>query len=76
MDKKYAKVIIDNRAHNTDKPYTYLIKPEMVDIIQKGMRVLVPFGMGNRKIIGIIIEICDDYEEKYKLKEIIDILVK
>ena len=74
MDKKYAKVIIDNRAHNTDKPYTYLIKPEMVDIIQKGMRVLVPFGMGNRKIIGIIIEICDDYEEKYKLKEIIDIV--
>ena len=39
MDKKYAKVIIDNRAHNTDKPYTYLIKPEMVDIIQKKKQV-------------------------------------
>lgn len=62
MNKKYAKVIIDNRAHSTDKPYTYLIKPEIEDILEIGMRVLVPFGMGNRKIIGIVIEICDSYE--------------
>ncbi|NMA87438.1 MAG: primosomal protein N' [Tissierellia bacterium] len=74
MDKKYAKVIIDNRAHSTDKPYTYLIKPEMIDILEIGMRVLVPFGMGNRKIIGIVIETCDSYEGNYKLKSIIDIL--
>ncbi len=38
MDKKYAQVIVDNRAYSTDKPYTYLIRPEMRDIIQKGMR--------------------------------------
>ena len=74
MNEKYAKVIINNRGHSTDKPYTYLIKPEMVDIIEIGMRVLVPFGMGNRKIIGIVIEICHSYEGNYKLKNIIDIL--
>ncbi|NMB08797.1 MAG: primosomal protein N' [Tissierellia bacterium] len=74
MDKKYAQVIVDNRAYSTDKPYTYLIRPEMRDIIQKGMRVLVPFGMGNRKIIGIVVEIKEDYEGKYKLKSIIDLI--
>ena len=61
MDRKYAQIIIDNRASSTDKPYTYLIKPEMEDIIQEGMRVLIPFGRGNRKIIDIIIKIEDHY---------------
>ncbi len=40
----------------------------MIDILEIGMRVLVPFGMGNRKIIGIVIETCDSYEGNYKLK--------
>ena len=74
MGRKYAQIIIDNRASSTDKPYTYLIKPEMEDIVQEGMRVLIPFGTGNRKIIGIIIKIDDHYDGKYKLKSIIDIL--
>ena len=74
MDKKYAQVIIDNKASSTDRPYTYLIEPEMADIIQEGMRVLVPFGIGNRKIIGIIIRIDNYYEGNFKLKNIIDII--
>ncbi len=74
MDRKYAQIIIDNRATSTDKPYTYLIKPEMEDIVQEGMRVLIPFGTGNRKIIGIIIKIDNHYDGEYKLKSIIDIV--
>ena len=74
MSRKYAQIIIDNRASSTDKPYTYLISPEMEDIVQEGMRVLIPFGRGNRKIIGIIIKIDDHYDGKYKLKSIIDIV--
>ena len=74
MGRKYAQIIIDNRASSTDRPYTYLIKPEMEDMVQEGMRVLIPFGRGNRKLIGIVIKIEDNYDEEYKLKSIIDIV--
>ncbi|HSH36168.1 MAG TPA: primosomal protein N', partial [Schnuerera sp.] len=74
MIEKYAQVIIDNKASSTDKPYTYLIEPEMVESIEEGMRVLVPFGRGNRVIKGIVINIHNDYEKNYKLKKIIDII--
>lgn len=74
MNKKYAEVIIDNRGSSTDKPYTYIIEPDMVETIEEGMRVLVPFGRGNRVIKGIVINIKDCYEEGYSLKSIIDTL--
>ncbi|WP_223376054.1 primosomal protein N' [Schnuerera sp. xch1] len=74
MNKKYAQVIIDNKASNTDKPYTYIVKPDMVDTIEVGMRVLVSFGKGNRIIKGIVIKIDNKYNKKYKLKSIIDVI--
>ena len=74
MNKKYAQIIIDNRASSTDKPYTYSIPSDMFDIIEEGMRVLVPFGRGNRVIIGIVIKIQNYYEKDYRLKSIIDVI--
>lgn len=74
MNKKYAQVIIDNRASSTDKPYTYVMEPDMAEIIKEGMRVLVPFGRGNRIIKGIVIKTQDYYEKDYKLKSIIDVI--
>ncbi len=74
MKKKYAQVIVDNRATSTDRPYTYIIEPNMLDELQEGMRVLVPFGKGNRILKGIVISIDEDYNKKYKLKSIIDII--
>lgn len=74
MEKRYAQVIIDNRASSTDKPYTYIIEPYMFDIVQEGMRVLVPFGRGNRIIKGIVISIGENYDEEYTLKSIIDVI--
>ena len=56
MSKIIAKVIVDNRASKTDKPYTYAVKKDMEEDLKQGMRVLVPFGMGNRFIKGIVIE--------------------
>jgi primosomal protein N' (replication factor Y) len=74
MDKKYAEVIIDNKSSNTDRPYTYIIEPHMVDDVQVGMRVLVPFGRGNKVIKGLVIDICDYAERDYQLKSIIDVI--
>lgn len=74
MNKKYAQVVIDNKASSTDKPYTYLIDSNMLDSVEEGMRVLVPFGRGNKVIKGIVINVQEDYEKKYQLKKIIDII--
>ena len=74
MDKKYAEVIIDNKSSNTDRPFTYIIEPHMVDDVQVGMRVLVPFGRGNKVIKGLVIDICDYAERDYELKSIIDVI--
>ncbi|MCF6466434.1 primosomal protein N' [Clostridium sp. Cult2] len=74
MNRKYAQVIIDNKASSTDKPYTYIISPDMVESIEEGMRVLVPFGRGNKVIKGIVIKIQEDYQGEYRLKKIIDII--
>lgn len=74
MSIRVAKVIVDNRSSKTDKPYTYAIKRDMEEDLKQGMRVLVPFGRGNRYIKGLVIKI-----EKYngnisELKYIKDLL--
>lgn len=73
MGKRYGKVIIDNRASTLDRPFTYVIDEEFLDI-QVGMRVVVPFGRGNKAIKGILIDIEDTYDGSYRLKSIIDVL--
>lgn len=74
LDKRYGEVIIDNRASTLDRPFTYIIDGEFLDIAQVGMRVVVPFGRGNKAIKGILIEIHDEFNGSYRLKSIIDIL--
>jgi len=74
MNLLTAKVIIDNKTSNTDKPYTYLIKKEMEDDISLGMRVIVPFGLGNRMIKGIVIKIEYDNVDTNRLKYIEELL--
>lgn len=71
---KYAQVIVDNRASVLDRPFTYKVGPLFEDILKEGMRVIVPFGNGNKPIKGFVIGIQDDFTCNYKLKEIIDIL--
>lgn len=71
---KYAQVIIDNRASVLDKPFTYKVGPFFEDVLKEGMRVIVPFGNGNKPIKGFVIKVQDDFKCNYKLKEIIDIL--
>ncbi|MGX6962701.1 primosomal protein N' [Vagococcus xieshaowenii] len=52
--RKVAEVIVDVPTMQTDLPYTYLIPDELEDKILPGMRVIVPFGKGNRKIQGFV----------------------
>lgn len=71
---KYAQVIVDNRASVLDKPFTYKVGHLFENILKEGMRVIVPFGKGNKLIKGFVIKIEDDFKPNYRLKEIVDIL--
>ncbi|MDP4105098.1 MAG: primosomal protein N' [Bacillota bacterium] len=64
-----ASVVVDVPAKQTDKAFDYLIPEKWMDIIQPGIRVIVPFGP--RKIQGFVIDLKanSDFD---KLKEIIE----
>jgi primosomal protein N' (replication factor Y) len=71
---KYAEVII-NFATTTeiDRIFTYEIKPLLMDKIQIGHRVKVPFGRYNALQIGYVIGILDEIEHTdYEVKAIYD----
>ena len=74
MENLAAQVIIYNNSSKTDKPFTYLIEDRMKDNIQEGMRVAVPFGVGNRIIQGIVVRIFEWKDKTKNLKYIADAL--
>lgn len=74
MEYKFAKIIIDNNASKLDKLFTYMLKGQVLKVAEVGMRVLVPFGRGNKITKGLIVEISDKSNEPYKFKDVIDVL--
>lgn len=70
---KYAEIIVDNRASKVDRPFTYSLG-NFSCIAKEGMRVIVPFGRGNKPIKGFIIRILDNFTEDYEVKVIIDLI--
>ena len=57
---RYAQVIVDVPAMQTNRPYTYELPQELQDQAQVGMRVIVPFGKGERQIQGFIVGLTDE----------------
>lgn len=51
-----AKVVIDKTVYRFDKPFDYLVPPELAEICQPGCRVTVPFGRSNSKRQGLVLE--------------------
>lgn len=52
---KIAKVAVASATYGIDRPYDYLIPPALEERVQPGIRVLVPFGAGNRRTDGIVL---------------------
>ncbi|WP_353093946.1 primosomal protein N' [Tissierella praeacuta] len=74
MNIKYAQIIVNNRASQVDKLYTYILDNELKDIVKEGMRVIIPFGKGNKLIKGIVIKIINTWNGRYPLKNVVDVL--
>ena len=71
-----AKVAVYKVNLKFDKLYSYLVPKELKDKIDVGKRVVIPFGIGNKKRQGLIIEL--EEQEKYEgnIKSICAVLDK
>lgn len=67
-----AKVIVDIPTMQTNRSFDYEIPEELINIIQKGMRVEVPFG--RRKIQGFVEKIINQTDFDGKMKKISNII--
>ena len=48
-----AKIAVSAAAFAIDKPYSYFVPPELT--LEPGVRVMVPFGRGNRPVEGVVL---------------------
>ena len=68
----YIKVLVELSAFNIDKTFTYHVNDDLIDKIKVGIRVLVPFN--NQKLEGFVLEILDEVNEEYEIKDIIRVV--
>ena len=52
-----AKLALSAATFAIDRPYTYRVPPELEERLQPGMRVLAPFGRGNRSTEGLVLSL-------------------
>lgn len=72
-DMLIAKLALSKAVYAIDKPYDYLVPADLEDRIQVGMRVLAPFGSGNRPSDGIVLAL-ERRQETGSLKSIVSLL--
>lgn len=64
-----ARIAVATATYSIDLPYSYKVPDELKEHLQPGMRVLVPFGTGNRTSEGLVLSL-EDSEAVQKLKPI------
>ena len=71
---KVVKVALSNTSYNYDIEYSYSIPVDFYEEICEGCRVLVPFGKGNRKRIGLVTRVYFKQQEDPALKPVLDLI--
>lgn len=67
-----AEIAVEQTAYHFDKLYTYTI-PDTLGGLERGCRVLIPFGGGNRRRQGIVMALGEAADGK-KLKPVVSAL--
>ena len=70
----YAEVLIEYGVKSLDKTFTYIIPKHLKTELKVGMKVLIPFA--TKTINGFVINIKDEFNEDFEIKEIINIVDK
>ncbi len=67
-----AAVAVHSAAYAFDKPFSYLLPSELYRQHLEGCRVIVPFGRGNQKRVGLVLSVSEALGETTKgLKRIL-----
>ena len=71
----YAEIILNSDALEIDKPFTYKVPYELIEEINIGFRVKVPFGQRSKPVEGFVYSILEDESVNfnYKVKEILSL---
>ena len=64
----FAKVIVQLKVKSIDHTFTYKIPNNLLNIVKKGSKVIVPFG--KQLLEGFVLEITDKYEDDFEIKDI------
>ena len=67
--RKVVRVAVEKATFHFDKLFDYAVPIELSNRVQRGCRVLVPFGKSNQKIQGLVFEVAEkaEYEKGCKL---------
>ncbi len=68
-----AKLIVSGTAYGFDREYTYRVPAVLRPMITEGQRVLVPFGKGNRRHVGVVTRLYEREDEE-GIKPIISLI--
>ena len=68
-----AKIAVKAAVFSIDKPYDYQIPPSLLDRVCPGVRVVVPFGRGNRRSEGFVLALAER-DGRMRLKPIDKVL--
>ena len=60
----FAYVAVEAAAYHFDMPFCYRIPHTLLEAARPGVRVVVPFGRGNRRSRGIILSVSDRMREE------------
>lgn len=71
LGRKVAKVAVSKAIYAIDKPYDYMIPDELEHSLVPGVRVLVPFGSGNRGSDGLVLSVQEEQTGEHSLKSIL-----
>lgn len=56
MTEQAARIVLSDVPYSADRLYTYLVPQELDAQLRAGVRVIVPFGRGNRRTEGFVLE--------------------
>lgn len=77
MGEQYADVIVDISHEKLDRPFQYRVPDRIAGQLEPGTCVEIPFGKGNRKIKGYVVEVGETCKyDPARLKEIAGIAEK
>ena len=70
----FASVVINVTSSSVDQMYEYLVPSDIAPYINIGARVKVEFGIGNRLVMGYVLDVYDERKFKGEIRPIIELL--